>query len=138
MKASVLCLVLICSAVIGFSQVNEEELLGYWINPTHEKVITYQKANQFPTTTNPGGGGFQFLENGKLIVRQNAGWCGTPPISYSNTKGTWKTLEKNQLAISYENWMGKVTEIWQIDSLSEQQLSFKLLQRNQEETAFVN
>lgn len=32
--------------------------------------------------------GFHFLEDGDMYERKNAGWCGTPPITCCDYKGT--------------------------------------------------
>ena len=54
-------------------------LLQVW---TYERfkneTITYESHIKFPKNVH----GMQFKENGVLKVKQNTGWCGTPPIQY--------------------------------------------------------
>ena len=71
--------------------------------------------------------GFQFKRNGKLIVRQNIGWCGTPPISYGNDKGTWKKIGKSKIRVQYDYWGGEIIEKWEIKDIDEESMSFKVL-----------
>lgn len=47
--------------------------------------------------------GYQFEQDGSLLVR-NAGWCGTPPLTYSNFEGSWLEEEYNCLVLEYPHW----------------------------------
>ena len=127
MKALLTFLLLCCSAVIGFSQVNEEQLLGYWVSPVYDSVYILQKAEQFYLTENDDGRGFQFLKDGKLIVRQNAGWCGTPPISYENVHGSWELTKDEKLVLNYPYWGGKIRQVWQVEQVTSTQLTYQIL-----------
>jgi len=61
-------------------------LQGSWVNPVVEDTgITYQKANSLLDNSE----GYTFEEQQIVINRHVEGWCGTPPISYSDTKGRW-------------------------------------------------
>ena len=74
------------------------------------------------------GGGLKFMENGEIIVRQNAGLCGTPPISYANFVGTWESLSDSTLRINYpSNVLGRRVVEWQIVELSSDKLKVKVL-----------
>jgi len=52
------------------------------------------------------GYGLRFMEDGSFIERKNAGWCGTPPVSYDNYKGNWKAINDSTLAINVTYWGG--------------------------------
>ena len=132
----VLSVFLLVSA-LSFSQMETKQLTGFWVTPSYDNLITYQKANQFIETSTHNGRGIHFLENEQLIVRQNAGWCGTPPVTYENVNGNWEKLAENQLKISYSNWMGRVTEIWKIEELTNEELTIEVVERKQEENAFL-
>ncbi len=100
----------------------DKGLLGHWIyDSVSEEGITYSKKSDF-VRSKPG---IAFLANGKLIKRQNAGWCGTPPISYSNFDGTWKWDNENTISLSYAFWGGTINEVWEIDFTKEKILSVK-------------
>ncbi len=44
--------------------------------------------------------GFEFGEHGGLKVR-TSGWCGTPPVSYSNLEGIWHQVDGRVLEIRH-------------------------------------
>jgi hypothetical protein len=47
--------------------------------------------------------GYFFGPDGFLLIR-NSGWCGTPPLSYSNLEGTWEEEHENNLLLKYPRW----------------------------------
>ena len=49
-------------------------------------------------------GGYIFHDDGSLMVRKNAGWCGTPPISYANFEGNWNYVDDTKVFISADYW----------------------------------
>lgn len=73
-------------------------------------------------------GGIRFAADGTLIKRQNAGWCGTPPISYANFDGKWKPLSDSSLALSYSYWGGTIQEEWKVIRLDENHIELKSLE----------
>lgn len=48
--------------------------------------------------------GYIFHDDGCLIVRKNAGWCGTPPITYANYEGNWNYVHDTKVFISADYW----------------------------------
>lgn len=73
----------------------ENPVQGLWVLDKYdyignEEIISFHRASKFEHDK-PG---YAFQANGLLISRQNAGWCGTPPISYVETKGDWNTNGK--------------------------------------------
>jgi hypothetical protein len=52
--------------------------------------------------------GFQFLSDGRLKRRQNASWCGTPPISYETVLGSWNKTSDSTIRLEYPYWGGKI------------------------------
>ena len=66
-----------------------------------------------------------FKENGRLTVRQNVGWCGTPPVTYGNYSGTWKQTSDSTISMKYKYWGGQVDAVWKIRSLTEDEMIYK-------------
>ena len=111
----------------GYSQFQQSDLLGYWTSPVYDSVNHLQKAEQFYLTERDDGRGYQFLKGGKLIVRQNSGWCGTPPISYENVSGSWEFLDDNKLLLNYPYWGGQIRQVWQVKQVTSTQLTYQIL-----------
>lgn len=70
--------------------------------------------------------GMEFKKDGTLVVRQNAGWCGTPPISYANFTGTWTAISKTEVALEYPFWGGTMKRTMTIVKLNKKELFVKL------------
>jgi hypothetical protein len=43
--------------------------------------------------------GYKFKDDGTLIARRNPSFCGTPPITYTNTEGEWSKTTNDTIAI---------------------------------------
>ncbi len=95
------------------------DLYGTWVWAGYEERTTILKKsselndNQYGLIIRPGG---------KLIERKNAGFCGTPPITYANYEGEWKALSKNLLEIIVGYWGGTTSYQMEIVSLSSDEL----------------
>jgi hypothetical protein len=114
------------SSFVTDSNNLEDKLLGTWIYSNyHNESIQFKKERSFDNK-NPG---IKFKKNGALVKRQNSGWCGTPPISYENYKGSWKTTSDSTLTIRYEYWGGMIEEDWLITDLSNDVLDVKNLNK---------
>jgi len=75
-----------CSSDDSVSIVdNNNLLLGKWISPelSDTGTLVFTRANSFIN-----GRGMEFKRNGEMIHR-NAGFCGTPPLTYSNYDGIY-------------------------------------------------
>ena len=65
--------------------------------------------------------GYEFSAHGGLKVR-TAGWCGTPPLTWSNLDGLWEKVEDGLLDIRHA-WRGAPREFQlEIISLSSRRL----------------
>ena len=69
--------------------------------------------------------GMEFMKDGTMVIRQNAGWCGTPPITYSNFSGTWTKISKTELALEHEYWGGTIKSTLTIVKLNKKELLVK-------------
>ena len=97
-------------------------IVGIWVLDKYESIenkslISFHRASQFEKDK-PGYG---FKANGMLINRQNAGWCGTPPITYNETKGSWD-MAQNKLTINGIFWGGTFNATYEIHLLNGTQL----------------
>lgn len=105
-------------------------IIGTWVEefdislPSPEDGIT--KLNRVDDF-DPERYGFSLHEDGTFIERKNAGWCGTPPISYDNFEGTWEPLSDSLLDITVAYWGGTLTYQMRIVSLEEDKLGIKYL-----------
>jgi len=71
--------------------------------------------------------GFTINDDGTFIERKNAGWCGTPPISYDNFEGTWEAVSDSLLEITVGYWGGTMTYQIRIVSLDGDNLAIRYL-----------
>lgn len=63
-----------------------DDLIGSWFNPQYnDSITTFERSEGLADNEY----GFSFNEDNTFIERKNAGWCGTPPISYADFNGTW-------------------------------------------------
>lgn len=116
--------ILFGAGISSFNLQNEKEdqLIGVWVySGSDDGMITYFKSESFKEEKS----GIEFKKSGKLNKRQNAGWCGTPPITYKNYKGNWKYTSDSTLTIEYDYWGGKAEEDWQVIELSADSLKVK-------------
>lgn len=99
-----------CENDIELKSDDADLLIGHWISPVYiDTLVQYTRAealneNDFGISFNPGN---------FLVERQNAGWCGTPPISYANYNGTWsKTGDIIDFTVDF--WGGKANHQWKV------------------------
>ena len=125
---------ILCSFA-SFTRVHKtnDPMIGTWVYSDYDDAdgtISYEKVKSFKEDE-PG---IEFKASGKLIKRQNVGWCGTPPIQYGNNDGTWKQTSDSTITISYGYWGGTAEEDWQIVRVSDTKLTVKQLEyRNERE-----
>lgn len=99
--------------------LNQDKLVGSWINPVYQDSLIILvrsdslKVNQY---------GICFKEDGKLLERKNIGWCGTPPVSYSDYEGTW-SKQDSTVTVNVGYWGGTSVYKLIIFSLSENKLT---------------
>lgn len=102
-----------CENNIELKSDEAELLIGHWVSPVYmDTLVQYTRAealhnNDFGISFNPGN---------SLVERQNAGWCGTPPISYANYNGTWSRTG-DIINISVDFWGGKAKHQWKVISI---------------------
>lgn len=103
----------------------KKSIIGTWVHHGYtESSIVLNEADSLHIDS-PG---IQFNKDGTLIKRQNAGWCGTPPITYSNQEGTWRILSDTSVQISYAYWRGQVEEDLWIQSSKKGILKYEIIE----------
>lgn len=126
MKKSLLFLVVILVAFLTSCQSDNElipedsELLvGHWVSPVYvDSLVLFTRADALKENDF----GISFYKDDKLIERQNAGWCGTPPISFGNYNGTW-SKNGDYVDISVDFWGGKASYKWKIVDINTKTLT---------------
>lgn len=86
--------------------IQKHSLIGNWSRIGFDNNHTILIKTKTLTTD---GYGISIQENGKFVERKNAGWCGTPPITYDNYNGTWKAKNDSTLTINVAYWGGQTT-----------------------------
>jgi len=100
-----------------------EQMIGYWsLSGYADSLTVYSKIPAF--TDAPG---ICFQENGFFIERQNSGWCGTPPVTYSDYKGKY-ALKDSLLVIESAYWGGSYRSEWKLQEVTHDTL--KLVMKN--------
>ena len=100
----------------------EKKILGIWINPIYNgNIMVLEKSSRLEENY-----GVVFKSTGYFLERKNAGWCGTPPITYSNFVGTW-TQQGDLLEITIGYWGGMVNHHWKIIEVTNSTLSLEWL-----------
>lgn len=99
-------------------------VVGTWVEEEYDEELLWLRRS---TDLDPSRYGFRIMENGDFIERKNAGWCGTPPITYANFDGTWKALSDSLLDITVEYWGGIMTYQICIVSLDQEMLAVRYL-----------
>lgn len=100
------------------------DILGTWVEESLEDEVTRMARAESLAADKYG---FTILGDGAFIERKNAGWCGTPPISYENFEGTWEALSDSLLEITVGYWGGTINYQMRIVSLDEQNLRIRYL-----------
>jgi hypothetical protein len=100
------------------SKITDPSLKGYWINLTIVDTLLVSNKSARLKDNAPG---FAILDNGKFIEREIAGWCGTPPINYSDFDGKWDRTD-SIINIKVGFWGGNATYKWKILLLNDSTL----------------
>jgi len=117
-------LFLLLVTTIGCSQ-NEtipinasDKVIGHWINPVYTgSELQLTRASSLKDD----GYGLSFLEKTQCVER-TSGWCGTPPLTFSDFKGTWTRTDK-MLIMTIDNGINGMQNIkWVIKTLNDKTL----------------
>jgi hypothetical protein len=104
----------------------DNPLIGIWNQSDYlEKAIVYTRQTEF--SDNPC---YKFNADGTLLERKNAGFCGTPPITYSDYDGSWSMLNDTIIQITSGYWGGTMTYKLDIESVSDNTLKVEAIYEN--------
>lgn len=116
------CLILSCSK----DEINESPVEidyeyfrgSYWENPVIQDTLwQFDRTNKLHNNTYR----LSLLIDNQVIERKGSGWCGTPPIAYSDFEGHWN-LHGDTLSITVGYWGGTAQYEWKIISVSNNHL----------------
>ena len=106
------------------------EIIGTWVEERDDSLSTvYDGITRMNRREDldPDDYGFIIQEDGTFLERKNAGWCGTPPITYENYEGNWEAVSDSLLNITVGYWGGMLSYQLQIVSLEEDKLWVRFL-----------
>jgi len=123
---SYLLVLLILPVTSAFNSAEDKELgalFQKWVFvDSSDEGILYESHSRLKEDKS----GMEFMKDGTMVVRQNDGGCGTPPISYGNFSGTWTAISKTEVALEYEYWGGTIKSTMTIVKLNKKELLVKL------------
>jgi hypothetical protein len=93
-------------------------LIGIWnYSDYNNNVQVYARSREFSDNQ-----GFKFNTDGTLLERKNSGWCGTPPITYSDYPGKWAIINDTLIRLEVGYWGGSMTYNLDIESVNSDSL----------------
>lgn len=103
---------------------NEDALyIGYWKDRgSTDSTFLFERINELAKDTYA----FGILSDGTFVENKNAGFCGTPPITYAEYAGSWLELSTDSLLINTKYWGGNMSFYLIIKSVSEKKLEAKI------------
>jgi hypothetical protein len=112
-------------SILGFSCTKDEIkidknnlLIGVWDYSDYQNnAEIYKRSLEFVDNHC-----YRFNEDGTLIERKNAGWCGTPPVSYADYSGNWSVINDTLITINVGYWGGTTAYRLDIESVSKDDL----------------
>ena len=118
--------IIACEKNIDNTTPENDHLIGSWFNPQYnDSIVTFERSEGLADSEYS----FSFNEDNTFIERKNAGWCGTPPISYADFNGSWTKNDSN-IEISVEYWGGTADYTWKIVSIDE--LTLKIIRMEED------
>jgi len=93
-------------------------LIGSWVEPNYnDEQTVFKRASSLPNA----GYGILFKANGDFVER-SSGWCGTPPLIFSDYEGKWE-LDNTLVTITQQYY--PINYSWRIISVTETELIVK-------------
>lgn len=108
-------------------------LLGTWVEPNYDNEQTvFKRATSLPNDAY----GILFKDNGDFVER-SSGWCGTPPLVFSDFDGKWE-LKNDIVTITQQFY--PTNYAWRIVSVNETELIVKreLTEQEQDHRALMD
>lgn len=124
MKILLQIFILVVLAIVSACSLNQETeykddpLVGSWIEQEYADSTFVMKRS---ASLKDNDYGFTIEANHQFKERKNAGWCGTPPITYADFEGTW-TYQDSILQVEVEYWGGMATYTWKVMMVDQDEL----------------
>jgi hypothetical protein len=119
------CIIASCETIDKQSGSNTYDITGIWLKETYEdSILTFQKTEVAADDEY----WLSIREDHTLTEHKNAGWCGTPPISYADFEGTWE-LNDSIIEITVGFWGGLADYTWKILSVTDSKLRVFLFEQ---------
>lgn len=100
------------------SAPSKDHLIGSWFNPQYnDSIVTFDRAEGLVDNEYS----FSLKEDKTFIERKNAGFCGTPPITYADYNGIWSEND-SIIEITVDYWGGTSDYTWKLVSVDESTL----------------
>jgi hypothetical protein len=98
-------------------------LLGVWNYASQEaNALVFTRSQEFSD-----GYCYRFNADGTLIERNISGWCGTPPVSYTNYQGNWAMVNDTLIKVDVIYYDGKRNYMLDIESVNTNSLKLVLI-----------
>jgi hypothetical protein len=115
-----------CDDDINHPMVSTDQLIGHWVNPEYvDSFWVYTKSTELKADDY----GFTFKAGKSFVERKNAGWCGTPPITYGDFDGIWN-VNDSTINITVEYWGGEADYQWKVISINNKNLKIYKLKED--------
>ena len=99
---------------------DNSDFIGIWTNPIFsDSISSYKRTNSLPDDN----AAIQFKPGGVFLNKANAGWCGTPPITYATYEGNWTISNDSVLTINVPYWGGEIHYKWKIERIVDDTLT---------------
>jgi hypothetical protein len=100
------------------------DIVGTWVEDEYQGDTLYlDRSRAFDKNKY----GFTIHEDGTFTEHKNAGWCGTPPITYDSFEGSWEAVSDSLLDITVGYWGGVMTYQMRIVYLDTEKLAIRYL-----------
>jgi len=124
--AWILVMMVSCAEEMSVAEMlgDNSGIFGTWVeNGYIEEMAVLERAGALDGDSY----GFTIREDGTFIERKNAGFCGTPPVTYANFDGEWVALSDSLLEITVGYWGGTINYQMRIVSLERDTLKIRYL-----------
>jgi hypothetical protein len=106
-----------------FISETDKLYIGYWKDRVQtDSTFIFERKSQLANDAYA----FGILSDGTFLENKNAGFCGTPPITYAEYKGSWLELPGDTLLVETQYWGGEMSFYLIIKSVSENKLEAKI------------
>ena len=99
-------------------------LIGTWVETGYQDDIRIFTRSPELNSNKPG---YIFSDEGQLVERKNAGWCGTPPVTYADYNGSWTAINDTLIHVSVGYWGGIMDQKLDIQSVTGTVLKIKFV-----------